>query len=80
MVAPVAEQLASFRFGKPFRPFEIVFRDGSRVAIPDPEAVGWNVRRDLLSCAADDDSFIHAALSDVSLIRLLPSGENGASQ
>lgn len=73
MVASIAETLRQFRFAEPFRPFELVFRDGTRRRIDRPDAVGWSTDRGALSYAADDDSFIHATLSDLTNVHLVSS-------
>jgi hypothetical protein len=73
----VVDALRRFRSAEPFRPFELIFRDGQRAQIIWPDAVGWHALDDELSYAAPDDSFIHMPLSNVTEVRLLDNLENG---
>jgi hypothetical protein len=78
MITAIPEALARLRFAKPFSPFELVFKDGRRVSVTAPESVGWHGKSDRLSYAADDDTFVHARLSDVSAVQPSQSNGNGA--
>ena len=78
MITAIPDALARFRFAKPFKPFELIFQDGRRASVTTPESVGWHAASDRLSYAADDDSFIHATLSEVSEVRPLDANGNGA--
>ena len=65
MGSTIAERLGRLRFANPFEAFELVLRDGRRVTIAEPEHVGWHEEHNVVSYAADDDSFEHRMLSDV---------------
>ena len=70
----IIDALGRFRSSQPFEPFELVFKDGRRAPITTPEGVGWHAVHDRLSYAAEDDSFVHAALSEVSEVLPLRQG------
>jgi hypothetical protein len=78
VVQPVLDALSRYRSAEPFRPFELVFRDGRRAQITWPDAVGWDAQDDQLSYAAEDDSFIHVPLSDLADVHLMEGAENRA--
>lgn len=74
MTPTISDTLRRFRFAEPFRPFELVLKDGRQLKVEAPEGVAWHAEDNVLSYAAPDDTFEHLALSDVQEVRSLNQG------
>lgn len=63
------EELKRLYEAKPFRPFEIILDDGTRIVIPTPEVVGWSADARTLAFPLGMDAIDWVDFARVSIIR-----------